>query len=390
MRKVQISGAGLAGLSSGINLAKAGYEVDVFEKSSEVGSRFHGDFQGLENWSDKEDVLELFKEMNIGINFKYNPFKELKIVNKSKIWDFKCKRPAFYLVRRGSKEKTLDKALKSQAMDLGVNIHFKETIPESEADIVATGPVKSEICAAAKGITFETSSPNLAVGLVNNSAAINGYSYLLIADGQGCMTTVLFHDFKNANSYFKVEEMRSMQNSKNFAASKSKDFDSISEPQNFRKNFEETKKIFNDKFNLDLKEVRNMGGIGSFSTRNIFRKGKSLYVGEAAGLQDFLWGFGIKSAVTSGYLAAKSIINGENYEKSAENYFKGKLRASLVNRYLWERFSFMDYSFIVNRIHGADDSLKFLNYFYNTNFIHKMIYPFARGYLQRKYKCLRL
>lgn len=355
MKKVQISGAGPAGLSSGINLAKAGYEVDIFEKSSEVGSKFHGDFQGLENWPDNEDVLELFKKMNIDINFKYNPFKELKIVNKSKIWDFKCKRPAFYLVKRGSKEKTLDQALKSQAMDSGVNIYFKETIPENESDIVATGPIKSEICAAAKGITFKTSTPNLAVGLVNNSAAINGYSYLLIADGQGCMATVLFHDFKNANSYF-----------------------------------EKTKRIFNNKFNLDLKEVRYMGGIGSFSTRNIFRKGKTLYVGEAAGIQDFLWGFGIKSAVMSGYLAARSIINGENYEKSAESYFKGKTRASLVNRYLWERFSFLDYSFIVNRIHGADDSLKFLNYFYNANFIHKMIYPFARGYLQREYKCLRL
>lgn len=355
MEKVQISGAGPAGLSSGINLAKAGYEVDIFEKRSEVGSRFHGDFQGLENWSDNEDALELFKEMNIDINFKYNPFKELKIVNKSKIWDFKCNRPAFYLVKRGSKEKTLDQALKNQAMDLGVNIHFKETIPENEADIVATGPIKSEICAAAKGITFETSTPNLAAGLVNNKAAINGYSYLLIADGQGCMTTVLFHDFKNANSYF-----------------------------------EETKRIFNDKFNLDLKEVKYMGGIGSFSTKNVFRKGKTLYVGEAAGIQDFLWGFGIKSAVTSGYLAARSIINGENYEKSAESYFKGKIRASLVNRYLWEKIDFMDYSFMVNRIHEAKDSLKFLNYFYNTNFIHKMIYPFAKSYLQRKYKYLRL
>jgi len=355
MKKVQISGAGPAGLSSGINLAKAGYEVDIFEKCSEVGSRFHGDFQGLENWSDNEDALKLFKEMNININFKYNPFKELKIVNKSKTWDFKCNKPSFYLVKRGSKENTLDQALKNQAMDLGVNIHFKETIPENEADIVATGPIKSEICTAAKGITFETSTPNLAAGLVNNKAAINGYSYLLIADGQGCMTAVLFNDFKNANSYF-----------------------------------EETKRIFNDKFNLDLKEVKYMGGIGSFSARNIFRKGKTLYVGEAAGIQDFLWGFGIKSAVTSGYLAARSIINGENYEKSAESYFKGKIRASLVNRYLWEKIDFMDYSFIVNRIHGAKDSLKFLNYFYNTNFIHKMIYPFARIYLQRKYKYLRL
>jgi flavin-dependent dehydrogenase len=353
MERVQILGAGPAGLSAAINLAQAGYNVDIFEKNEDVGSRFHGDFQGLENWSDKEDVLELFKGMNIDINFKHNPFLELKISNESKIWNFRCKRPAFYLVKRGSKEKTLDTALKNQALDLGVNIHFKETIPENEADIIATGPIKNKIYAAAKGITFKTSFKNTAVGLVNNNAALNGYSYLLIADGQGCMATVLFNNFSNMNYYLK-----------------------------------QTKRIFNDKFDLNLEEVGNMGGIGSFSSENIFKQGKSLYVGEAAGLQDFLWGFGIKSAVTSGYLAAKSIINGKDYEKCAESFFEDKLKAGMVNRYLWERFCFLDYSFIVDRIYNAKDPLKFLNYFYNTNFIHKMIYPFAKRYLKRKYEIL--
>lgn len=353
MKGVQILGAGPAGLSAAINLAKAGYDVDIFEKSADVGSRFHGDFQGLENWSDKEDVLELFEGMNININFKHNPFLELKIFNESKIWDFRCKRPAFYLVKRGPKEETLDTALKNQAMDLGVNIHFKETIPEKEADIIATGPLKNKIYAAAKGITFKTSSQDNAVGLVNNNAALNGYSYLLIADGQGCMATVLFNNFNNISSYFK-----------------------------------QTKNVFNDKFDLNLKKVGYMGGIGCFSSENIFKRGNSLYVGEAAGLQDFLWGFGIKSAVTSGYLAARSMITGKDYEKCAEKFFEDKLKAGMVNRYLWERFCFLDYSFIINRIHKAENPLKFLNYFYNTNFIHKMIYPFAKGYLKRKYEML--
>jgi flavin-dependent dehydrogenase len=39
--------------------------------------------------------------------------------------------------------------------------------------------------------------------------------------------------------------------------------------------------------------------------------GNKLYVGEAAGLQD-LWGFGIRSSIISGFLAAKAIINDEN------------------------------------------------------------------------------
>lgn len=356
MERVQILGAGPAGLSAAINLAKAGYDVGIFEKNEDVGGRFHGDFQGLENWSDDKDVLNCFKNMNIDINFDYTPFSKLTICNESKMWDFNCNKHAFYLIKRGTGEESLDQGLKAQALDLGVQINFNKTISENKADIIATGPIKDEICAAAKGITFETSSEDpIAVGLVNNNAAFNGYSYLLIANGRGCMSTVLFGDLNNINSCF-----------------------------------EESKRIFNDKFDLDLKEVGNMGGIGCFSNKNIFRQGKSLYVGEAAGLQDFLWGFGIKNAVISGYMAAKSIINGEEYETVVEDYFKGKLKAGLVNRYLWERFGFLDYSFIVDRIHGAEDPLKFLNYFYNSNFASKLIYPIALGYMKRKYKNLRL
>jgi len=355
METIKILGAGPAGLSAAINLAKAGYDVEIFEKNEDVGGRFHGDFQGLENWSDDEDVLSCFKNMNIDINFECTPFSKLSISNESKKWDFNCSRPAFYLIKRGNGEESLDQGLKNQAQDIGVNIHFKETIPENEANIIATGPIKKELFAAAKGITFETSSSNLAVGLVNNESALNGYSYLLISEGHGCMTTVLFNNFNDINSCF-----------------------------------EDTKGFFNSNFDLDLKKLSYMGGIGSFSSKNIFKCGKSLYVGEAAGLQDFLWGFGIKSALMSGYLAAKSISDGENYEKIAEEFFKKKTTAGLVNRYLWERFSFMDYSFIINRIHGSKDPLKFLNYFYNANLVHKMVYPLAMRYLQRKYKGLRL
>ncbi|MGZ7135838.1 MAG: FAD-dependent oxidoreductase [Methanobacterium sp.] len=42
---IRILGAGLAGLSAAINLAKAGYEVDVFEKTKFVAGRFHEIFK---------------------------------------------------------------------------------------------------------------------------------------------------------------------------------------------------------------------------------------------------------------------------------------------------------------------------------------------------------
>lgn len=61
MKQIKILGAGISGLTAAINLAKAGYKVDVYERNKDVGMRFGGDLQGLENWSDKEDVLEMLR-----------------------------------------------------------------------------------------------------------------------------------------------------------------------------------------------------------------------------------------------------------------------------------------------------------------------------------------
>jgi phytoene dehydrogenase-like protein len=53
MENIKIMGAGISGLSAAINLATAGYNVDVFEKRSDCGLRFDRDINGLENWSTK-------------------------------------------------------------------------------------------------------------------------------------------------------------------------------------------------------------------------------------------------------------------------------------------------------------------------------------------------
>ena len=112
MENVKILGAGPAGLSAAINLSRNGYNVDVFEKNQDVGSSIKRNIQGLENWSDEQDVIEEFKKMNIKINFVFEPFKDLKITNCRESWDFSCEKPAFYLVNRGKEETSLDHGLK--------------------------------------------------------------------------------------------------------------------------------------------------------------------------------------------------------------------------------------------------------------------------------------
>ena len=100
MNNYSILGAGPSGLSAAINLAKEGYHVDVYEKNNEVGARFNGDLQGLENWSEKEDVLQTLSKMNIETNFDYSPFNELSLsINSSNLASiaFICSVTAFII-----------------------------------------------------------------------------------------------------------------------------------------------------------------------------------------------------------------------------------------------------------------------------------------------------
>lgn len=73
---VEIVGAGPAGLAASIAVARNGGSARVRERHTSVGTRFHGDFQGLENWSTDGDVLEELHAMGIEPTFEHTPFYE--------------------------------------------------------------------------------------------------------------------------------------------------------------------------------------------------------------------------------------------------------------------------------------------------------------------------
>ena len=357
-RKIIVAGAGPSGLSAAINLVKAGYQVDVYEKRSDTGKRFHGDLQGLENWSSKTNVIYELERMNIRINFDCDPFRKLTITNGSKqrISHYPEDGPLCYLVKRGAMPGSLDQGLKEQALEAGVNIRLGQTIPLEEADIVATGPISREIFAVDKGIVFDTEYEDTNVFLVNDEAAYKGYSYLLITRGYGCLCTVLFDRFKELDTCY-----------------------------------ETSREMFKESIPFDIQNPRPVAGVGCFSTRNVFRQGKTLFVGEAAGIQDLLWGFGIRTAIQSGYLAADCIVNNQDYEKRARGFFEPKLKATVISRFIWELARFKDYTIVVNKKFNKNARRAFdLSAFYNFGTLHTLVYPVARLSMRRRYPNLRL
>ena len=66
---------------------------------------------------------------------------------------------------------------------------------------------------------------------------------------------------------------------------------------------------------------------------------KHLFVGAAAGFVEPARGFGIKYAIESGLLAAKSIIEKKNYDKLWQDSFKDELKEGFKRRLLLEKLS---------------------------------------------------
>lgn len=351
VKKVEIVGAGPAGLVAAITLQKAGFQVMVYEARRDVGLRFHGDFQGIENWSREEDMLETLSKMGIAINFRCAPFYGGRIYGPSgKKIEVTSKTPLFYLVRRGPVEDSLDQGLKAQALESGVEILFGQRKDHlAGSAITATGPKAAD--AIAKGVTFETDLPDQSLTLLDEDIAPGGYAYLLIHQGKATMATVLFRDYPREKDCF-----------------------------------EKMCVAFHTLLPFKMKNPHEFGGFGNFYLRDEGAHAHHLYVGEAAGFQDFLWGFGMRYAMVSGYLAAQSLISGRDYDELWKQDLRPFLQAAVVNRALIDRFGTWAYRLLLWQLSRNTDTRAFLRKAYALNPLKGLLLPWASRHYQSRVK----
>ncbi|MDH5505957.1 MAG: NAD(P)/FAD-dependent oxidoreductase [Anaerolineae bacterium] len=344
-KTITIAGAGPAGMTAAILLAKAGFAVRVYEQRAGVGSRFNDDFQGLENWSREQDVLDELRTAGIEPAWWSRPYHggvlydpELRPVTVD------TARPLFYMVRRGGLHPgSLDLSLLAQAQASGVELVFNQRVDTSSVDIVAGGP-RGAPAAIAAGMTFETDREDFACGILHDELAPSGYVYFLIADGQATLATVLFKNFNEVHAC--------MQRS----------IDAIA-------------KMFGIHA---FPNAKRWGGYGGFTIPRSCEKNGALWIGEAAGFQDFLFGFGIRNALISAKLAAESIITGQPFDPLWQARLLPHLKASLVNRVLYDRFgNLAKRSFW--RLTGKNSRPdRFMTRLYNYTPLHKLVYPLVK------------
>lgn len=348
-RPVRIAGAGPAGLAAAIVLARAGRAVEVFERRARCGARFSGDLQGLENWSGNGDALAELRALGIATEFHAAPCR--RGVQTDGVHDdvFGFESPAFYVVKRGDVPGSLDRALAAQALALGVDVRFDTACPEGTADIEATGPRGRAPFAIDAGIVFDTDAPDTAIALLNDDAAPGGYAYLLVTGGYGCCCTMLFSDFPSIHRRFAL-----------------------------------TRELLLERRGIAVRNPRPVGGLGHVRAEGAWWSGVSRCVGEAAGLQDFLWGFGIRLAIRSGALAARSLLDGTDYAAAADAAFGARLRIGVANRWMWEHARAGRYALVRGALHAAGP-MRLLGWMHREHWWHRVLEPLGARGLRRRY-----
>lgn len=326
---VRIAGAGPAGLAAAIVLARSGRRVEVHEQRDRVGARWKRGLQILENFSEQEDILDFMRGAGIEASFWRSPIRELTLwAGSGKKHHFRSGVPLGYFVRRGAQPGELDRGLLDAAVAAGADVRFGSRLRPGDARIRATGPRR--VNGIGKEVTFKTALSDRMTVILDPQLAPGGYAYLFIVDGEATMGMAIL------SGYARVDEL-----------------------------YERTVRRFKE-----IEGVEPAGGEEAVLVANFFLKGGprtpegALWAGEAGGFQDYLFGFGMRYAMTSGVLAARSICGDVEYNKLWSRRLTGKQKVSLWNRFLYEKGGPWVPELLIGMARRSGDLRSFLSEFY--------------------------
>ena len=347
MRHIRILGGGIAGLTAAISLKKAGIAVEVHERKGYCG-KHSNDFQFLENWTYDEDALSILQSMHIQTDFYIKPrYSQEAISPSGNKYVGTSNKPVTYLVKRGNTKESIDKSLVSQCLRLGIELFLNSTLNARQADIIATGIKQPSFIAT--GIIFSCALHDNSALLFDNNLSDNFYSYFIVNDNVGeitCVNPVGIKDHKE-----RLEK----------TVNRFEDFLSI-----------KVEKII-EKFSASV----NFNPITRAFTNNQY------FVGEAAGFQDCLMGFGLLYAFKSGHLAAKSIIENIDYQQLLKNEILKPIKISAANRVLFEKLSNQGYEKLINLLKTRNPIIRMLLGGKDLRLVLKKVYNHSLSHLLR-------
>lgn len=346
---MRIAGAGPSGLCAALLLARSGARVEVREARADVGVRFRGAVHGIENWSTPASFASRLAELDPELCALATPCHELLLCDDRSARALRSPEPLFYLVRRGPERGALEGTLLALARAAGAVVRFGSAFAPGEPQLIATGPRSGQRFCVEAGVHFRTRAPDVAMALVSRAATPGGYAYLLVRSGIGSLSAVRF------------------------------DGKAVSRSQ-----LEACERLLRRHVSLDTNERRPGAGFGAFDPLGQLLQEGAWAIGEAAGLQDALWGFGIRRALTSAALAARAWLDGNDYVTLCRRRFALPDRAALVNRWLWDGTAASGLPLYARALCRGGDLRGALRWATQEAWPHRLMYPLVRRGLRRR------
>ncbi len=351
MKPILIAGAGPSGLAAAIALARGGRAVEVHEAKRDVGSRFIGDLQIIEGSSEREPVPDFLDRIGVERNFYFRPALSATFFDhRGAMRTIRSEDPFGYFIRRGAQEGSLDRGLLAQAQASGVNVIFNSRL--QNADIIATGPAAPD--GLAREMTWQTGEPERVEVFFNHHLSPGGYSYIFILDGIATFGCAIVADFKKIDDYFD-HSLRAAQDAHPFTIPA---------------------------------ETRTGYSYMNFHLKTRATKNGARYVGEAAGFQDYLFGLGIRYALTSGWLAARSILEERDFDELWQRELAPKQETSLVNRFLYEAGGNTGLAMFVRQAARAKDFNGYLGKWHKRTWWKQLLSPIVRRVWHHRGRCM--
>jgi flavin-dependent dehydrogenase len=133
-----------------------------------------------------------------------------------------------------------------------------------------------------------------------------------------------------------------------------------------------------------LRDPRRFGGVGNVRPPGPPRwdsPGGTIWTGEAGGIQDALWGFGIRYAILSGRLAVQTAEGAVDagaakaHRRRWEQTIGQPLRTSFVNRFLYDRAGAAGYRWILRTLDRNPSPAHTLRRFYAPRWWKRALFP---------------
>lgn len=294
--------------------------MEVFESKSRVGSSAGGHTEGIRNYLGRDGLEDLAR-----FGIKVQPFAVAqRVVRRSRKFISVVHGPSYYLVDRGGGPVSLERQLLDQALDAGVQVRFKAKADPAGVDVWATGAPREKVNIVAAGYRFNHEGSKLegdAIhALFDNDLAPGGYLCILPGPRWHSIYSVSWRSMPYADLLAKVR--RALK---------------IPWVQEILGSSERVGKIY---------------GKGYFHPNpyQVAVEGDVKKAGESAGIQDAVGGFGVRYAIASGVLAARSCLEGSDYVSLLRDEFRDEFEIGLKSRDWLDRATDEDYDRLVERL----------------------------------------